>query len=190
MAEFNFLLSISEQENLITYILESGAKFVPLLRYNEPAFDTLSSLTEIQDIIESDALVGPILIIWDQVYNYPFQFYRIEKEEGVFFCVKQRHGGPYIDFLPCRTKIREDKPYLISGAVGYYKKYWVDNLNQEIPVPEQLKDEYKSITRYLRSICSKAATERSKRIYWVGTEALNLLKKDATTNIDSLILPT
>ncbi len=69
------------------------------------------------------------------------EFSKIDKEEGVFYFLCQKKGGPYLDFLPYSQIEDKDGVNLISGFVAYYTEYWIDK-ETAVPIPEFLKKKY------------------------------------------------
>ena len=186
MAELEFILTATEQSKLVEFLFEDGAKLIPHMWYKEPKYKELSSVDEILNIRAT--LSGPIFVVWDEVFQYPLEFSKIDKEEGVFYFLCQKKGGPYLDFLPCGIIEDDNGLDFINGFVAYYTEYWIDK-EIAVPIPEFLKKKYKQITKFIRSMGTKLVVRECKRSYWVGREALEMLQSGDVRNSFELLLP-
>jgi len=184
MAEFEFLLTDSEQSDVLEYIFKTGAKFIPDLWYREPQCRELTNVGEVMQI--RNKLSGPIFLLWEDITTSPLKFDRIEKKEGVFYFLSQGEGGPYMDYFPSSIRHTGHPSLIISGDLSYYNKYWVGDTGQAMKAPQSLKDKYKHIIKFIRSISSRVVVE--KRVYWVGHEAAEIIRDGATTNVGDLVL--
>ena len=68
-------------------------------------------------------------------------------------------------------------------------KYWIEELDDNIAVSEEIKEKYKEISKFIRSICQRLSVKNFKRYYWVGNETLKLLKQGSIHNSLNLELP-
>jgi len=189
MADIEFILSVREQQTLTEFLFGQNARLVPSVHYSEPRYVSTATPDDVERLIASSELTGPFFILADAFSRHPLEMDSFEKRGKTMFYIVQGHGGPYIEFLPCKTIIRQGTSHIVSGIIGYQAKYWVNLLADNAPPPNELKDMYKKITRQIRSNTKKVVTKMIGRTYWVGEEALNCLKKGYTTNASGLVLP-
>ena len=186
MAEFDFILAPDDQARLIDFLLRSGAAMVPSIAYPSATHKTITDVESAQRLIHENELIGPFFVDWPDWKSFPYMYSEIVKEGFIKFFLKQRHGGPYMDFLPCWIEKDQNRQIITSGFVGYYSKYWIEELGAEIPAPKDLKRRYATTTAYLRSFCKKANAR--SRIYWIGESALALIDCGVRPAVDDLDL--
>lgn len=190
MAEFDFILNSEDQRRLVEFVVNCEVEFVPALGYSKPAYDILTSVDDIIDLTFSRKLRGPFFILSKDFSKYPLKMGSFEKEGKNIYFIYQRHGGPYLDFSPSFQRMYLDPPILTAGSIGYYPKYWIDDLRREVKTPNELKKLYLKITSFIKSICVKASTEKIKRIYWIGINTLNELQNELYySSVQGLQLP-
>ncbi len=178
------ILSRNEQIELVKYLLNCRAVIVPYIEYKKPKYIVIDDPCALQRIIDDKELCGPVFVSWQDYQRFPYEFHEVERNNGIRYFLKQRHGGPYINFSPCAMIRKRNKSILTSGSISYYNKYYIEELAQEIVVSDLLKGKYRSIVKYLRKIttCCKAG----KRSYWVGKEALKFIEAGGLTSVDNL----
>jgi hypothetical protein len=186
MAECDFILSDTDQRSLLEFLIKNGGRFVPSLPYTSPVHQVLLTLADVERVLRSEDLNGPVFVLWDGLSMYPLEFSHIKKGGGMTYCLKARYGGPCLELIPSRTIAREPGPKIISGSVGHYRSYYVSSGGLEVAFPQDLKKKYLGVTRYLRSYCTKL--QAGCRSYLVGPDALHWLQGGATTNAPGLAL--
>ena len=176
MAELDFILINNEQAKLIDYLLELKAMFIPSLDYERPEFLELINREEIEKTINSLDLNGPIFLLWENISRYPLEFDSITKEGKKIYYLMQRYGGPYIDFGPCKIFVEGKDKFITSGSIGHYAKYWIEELDDNIKVSEEIKSKYKEITKFIKTMTKRVKSKSGIRYYWVGREAIKMLQ--------------
>lgn len=193
MAEIEFLLNENEQLKLLKYLESIEALFVPCIGYSKPKCQYLCDANEAVSMWRSANLtagVGPIFLLWGGISTYELQYDKITKNnEKILYYPAQGDGGPYIDYEPCNAVIDNKGTIIVSGSVGYRMKYWIEELDDNIAVSEEIKEKYKEISKFIRSICQRLSVKNFKRYYWVGNETLKLLKQGSIHNSLNLELP-
>jgi hypothetical protein len=186
MAEFDFIMTDDEQCRIFDFVIKHGAKLIPSLWYTEPKYDIINDPDKLLQLRRQ--MSGPIFIVWDDIFKYPLEFTRVTKKDGVFYFLNQKHGGPYLDYLPSRRLERDSGIQLISGFVAYYTKYIVSPLGSTVDIPQSLKKKYREICGQIQSLSTKCVTEKIRRYYWVGKKASELIRNGQVNNTLSLVL--
>ena len=197
MAELDFLLNSQDQRLLLGFIFEQGARLVPDLWYDRPEYRELSTPDEALDIRPS--LSGPIFLTWENISRHPLVFSEVVREEGTFYFLCQKHGGPYLDLFTCNETLTREGIELGTGFIAYYTEYWVLESNGRImkpdapayslPIPDALKEKYRLISKFIRSMCVRLSARGIGRHYWVGCDTLEMLQAREIVNSCDLVLP-
>jgi hypothetical protein len=183
MAEIEFILSEKEQGIFLQYLESLKAIFVPEILYPRPEFQYLHDANEAVSIWrEANAKEGsgPIFLLWDGISTYKLIFRNIVKYGEQKFYLSQKEGGPYINFGPCKY-LAEEK-IITSGDIGYYSKYWIEELDDNITVSEEIKSKFNEISKFIKKMTKRIKSKSGKRSYWVGSEALKMLKNGSIAN--------
>ncbi len=182
MPEYEFILDKTEVSKLIESILNTRARFIPFLCYETPKPKILKSLEEVSNIANSKSLAGPIFIIWDDVSVYPLEFVDIIKEDKKYYFLNQRHGGPYMElYLSNKIISKNTDNGIRSGAISYYKSFYIGENYSVIGIPEKIKIIFKELSKFIRSISIKMKTEKANRIYWIGKGVVDAIHRGDTT---------
>lgn len=90
------------------------------------------------------------------------------------YSVYQRKGGPYID-ASFYLGYAEDAtiPYKVS-IIDYYEKFIHYDSYEEFKAPNELKDYYGELVRFIKKMCQKV--EVGKRKFWVSKEVLKTIE--------------
>ena len=190
MAEIEFVLTNAEQNRLLQYLESLETVFVPDIFYTEPKFQYLHDAYKAMSVWrEGNAKEGsgPIFLLWDEIGTYELQYDELTKNGEKKYFPSQKEGGPYIDYLPC--KFLAEETIITTGFIAYYPKYWIEELDDNITVPEEIKAKYKEISKFIRSISTRLAVKNFRRYYWVGNDALKLLQQGKITNSLDIDLP-
>jgi hypothetical protein len=196
MAEFNFIFTYKDHENLINFLLRNGAEIIPNILYPSPNYILIKEAHNLQKLDEELKLISSNIISWSEYKKYPFIFRELEKqfEDGIkkVFYINHRNGGPYIDYnyYGQRKKENESILLLLPSSVHYYPKYWINELRSEFQVSAELKNRFKFIVNYIQSTSTKFSLKNKKRNYWVGKNAFELLSSGtAKVNIELDMTP-
>jgi len=188
MAELEFIMGRNEQLQIMDYITHIGGLYLPCIGYKISEGVLINNSSEALQVWEAGNMArgsGPIYVLWKDISIYPMKYTQIEKIDGVFYYPGE--GGPYLDFLPSKIIKKDGKPYLSNGIVGYLHNYGIFKEGSwlSIPAPEELKDKYKQIVKFIKSMSTKVKwLNDSRRSYWIGREALKMLKEGANAGIE------
>ncbi len=185
MAEIDFIFGIQDQRSLITFLFESGAHIVANIRYTACEPIALKSYEDISESMSSDRFVGPLFVSWDNYPSFPYQFDRLGEGNESLFWLRQRAGGPYLNFSPCRHHVLENGTISVtSGSIGYYPNYWIEDLGQDIKVHDGLKSHFRSVSKFIRN--QSYRSKMINRTYWVGRHTCEQLGRSYTTTVQPL----
>lgn len=188
MAEFDFILAPQDQLQFISFLLETGAVLVPYLAYPSPQYVTITDPVSAQALIQKGDMYGPIFVSWHEYTTFSYTYHEIEKEGAPRYFLRQREGGPYMDFSTCRMLEYEGADLITSGSVAYYRTYWVEEKGRELCVCDALKKRYEAVTAYLRSNCRRLVAG-TNRAYWVGIATQVLLRQGTKAAVQGLEVP-
>lgn len=183
MAEIDFILTENEQALLLGYLEYIEAVFVPDIDYWEPQYTCFVNAHEAVTMWrEANAREGsgPILLLWRGISTYEHKFSSFNKNGKTKYFLLAKEGGPYISFGPCKCFAEERT--VTSGSVGYYSKYWIEELDDHVTVSEEIKAKYTEISKFIKKMTTRIKTRSGKRSYWVGSEALEKLRSGEIVN--------
>ena len=183
MAEVDFILNKNEQGDFFIFLLDQGTVFIPSIKYTRKKITILTSLSDIEGIIDSDTLGGPIFLPLKKYSPYEFEFNSIEKKEEKYFYIIQRAGTPCISLFPCFYRREYSPPLYTSGVALHYRSYYKGEEKYEIEVPDEVKNLYQLVKKYLKSVCKCFKTKSGKRSYWVGEKAIDEFLSGTAQNI-------
>jgi len=188
MAAFNFILDNEDQIRLINFLLEDGAVLVPDLFYKKKRYQVIKNAQEQIDLERNLKTKGPTFVSWNCYDQYPYIFHSIKRDEGLRYSLTSKSGGPYIELLLCGENKKEYGYLLTTGFVAHYSCYWIDELDENIPMCQPLKEKYKEVVKFIKKGSKKLKAGR--RVYWVGEKAFKGLVSGAyRTILSSLELP-
>jgi len=186
MAETDFILSEETQNALLAFLLENDLTFIPSLDYENPFYAVLNTVEDINGIINSNKLTGPIFLPKKKINGYDLIMGHIIKNGKDIYYIKQRRGSPCLDLLPSELKTNFNPPLITSGFISYYSSYFIDEAYTEIKVPDWIKIIYKEANKILGQRCKKVKTK--SRWYWVDKELIPYLGSKYATNVPNLNL--
>ena len=186
MAESDFILNYRTQNELFSFLLKNDLVFVPSLHYEKPLYIELSTVEDINALINSNTLTGPIFLPKKMSGGYDFKFGHFIKNEKDVYHIEQRMGIPCLDLSPSKLKEDYNPPLIISGSISYYSSYFIDEKYTEIKAPDWIKVIYKEVNKFLGQRCKKVKT--IKRWYWVDKELVPYLGSRYATNVPNLNL--
>ena len=120
MAETDFILMSEEQDELASFLLDQGIVFVPCMRYHTRGYKALKRLKDVSELYSSDDVIGPFLLLSDRLTTCPPELRLSQWRGRNWYTINSRHGGPYIDLLPCREQtegVRREKEIEPSTAI-------------------------------------------------------------------------
>ena len=160
MAQTEFILNFSVQNELFDLLLKKRLFFVPDLNYEKPECTFLDKIGDINKVIESNKLAGPFFLPRMTEAENAFKFSHILKNGKDVYYILPRMGLPRLDLVACELKKKYAPPLLKSGYIAYYPSYFIDNKHVEVKVPEWIKTSYKEVNAFLRKKCKKIKVKK------------------------------
>lgn len=169
MIQLDFFLSEVERVQFIQYCFGYGCNIIPNQHYDRNKYTIITSMGEYQQYCKR----SPFLFITSNKFStYPLELDYFEVGEGKKYYIKQRHGGPTIDFFSPIVGEIEDN-IVGPGYIGIYPFYYRNNMKY---VPNKsLMDFYKIFTMYIKEICQKI--KLTERVFWIGKHTIEKAKK-------------
>jgi len=191
VAETTFILDRPEQARLVEFLLEEGVTFVPAMHYKQRKYLKLTSTEKVMDVITSESLSGPLIILSRKFTRYPLRMFSYfwEWAGEKRYAMHQRYGGPYLDMSPAKCLTDHDPALITTGTIGHYPSFYCGPRDEptEVPAPEELKALYKASCRFLRKICKRVGVKGVRRVYWVGKDTMQRFQAgEAISNMEGL----
>lgn len=120
MPELGFVLSASEETNVLKLVFDQGGWLVPDLNYTIPQYVTIGSYETYLDYRKQTRL---FFILHPSYLKSPLDLHSIEKDGRTVYFIMQRNGGPTIDFLSCVEYKEKGKAYISTGSLSHYPTY-------------------------------------------------------------------
>lgn len=185
MTQVDFFLSEEERVEFIKFCFKHGCAAIPDQHYNVDKYIVATDITQYEQYCKK----SPLLFITSKRFSvYPLELDYFEDEGKKKYFIKQRHGGPSIDFFSPIIGELEDN-IVGPGYIGIYPFYYHDTKKY---VPNKgLTDFYKLFTTYIKESCQKI--KLTHRTFWVGKGTIARAKKGEIqllpiSNIDLLTL--
>jgi hypothetical protein len=171
MPEVGFFLARDDEIRLVRRMLDLGCTMAVDRQYPTPEYKTLKSLVEYLELRQKGERL--FFLLSSAYGRSPLAMDRIDEgpNEGKYF-IKQRDGGPTIDFF-CPLPFEKDgTTYIPSGMLGYYPTFWNTLTNRNEKTPAELKRLFSALSRELRDGAVRIDT--GKRRYWVTPGVVHL----------------
>lgn len=186
MSQVDFFLSEKERIEFSKYCFRHDCNIIPDKHYNTDKYIAATNMEEYERYCKK----SPLLFITSKKFTvYPLELDHFEDGGKEKHFIKQRHGGPTIDFFSPIIGELEDN-IVGPGYIGIYPFYYRDNKKY---VPDKsLIDFYKLFTTYIKESCQKI--KLTQRTFWVGNLTIERGKKGEIqllpeSNIDLLTFP-
>jgi hypothetical protein len=166
MPELDFYLVEEEELELVQFILDNNAWFVPDLKYDAPEYFRITSLVEFKKVRKAKR---HFFVLSSAYLKSPLKLRRVEKGRAGFYRIEHRVGGPTIDFLGSGTLDRGPTRLIVAGSVSHYPSYYDSLANILVHPPEGLKALYTAIVKRIKRTCFPVRGKSRK--YWVGPRA-------------------
>ena len=154
MPDTNFYLTDYSRELLFDFIQSQGGELVPDLHYDKPEYEIVKDVNQFMEYIETKT-VG-FYIISKKFDDEDLVITKNTFSEKPIYHVVQRVGGQYIDLVLYRGWADDATVKMKSTHVGYYARFLdKDDFSIEYKASEELKDFYKRMLKFLRSLCKK-----------------------------------
>ena len=170
MSTVNFFLSKQERRGFFESCFEYRCRIIPHLHYGENSYYELKSIEEYHEYGELCPLIS---IVNDSYQQYPLEMDFFEKESKKTYFIKQRYGGPCIDFYsPVLAEIENKK--IGPGLLSIYPFFY--HSDQKITKSDFLSDFFNKLSLYIKGISTPIKIGSKK--YWVGNDAQARFKED------------
>jgi hypothetical protein len=155
---------MTERQLLFDFCFEQGCMLIPNMHYNDNSYLLLKNTEEYIKYAERCPLVS---VVKHNYQVYPLEMDFFERESKKIYYVKQRFGGPFIDFYsPVLSETEKNK--VGPGFMSIYSFYHHYN-QQFIPSPP-LSETYDTLKAYIKRICVGAKIGKTK--YWIGRNTI------------------
>jgi len=169
MSSVNFFISQQERLQFVQLCLGYNCWVIPHLHYEENSYYALKNIEEYQKYGERCPLVS---IVNDSYQEYPLEMDFFEKEFKKIFFIKQRYGGPCIDFYsPVLAEIENRR--IGPGFLSIYPFFY--HYDQKFTQNDFLLEVFNKLALYIKSISTPVKIGSKK--YWVGNDTLVQFKK-------------
>lgn len=158
--QIDFILSEKERKDVIQYALKNGCKIIPSCHY---AIEKYRIIESIDQYLKHSQEVPLLFFINDKYSVYPLEMDFFQKDKEKTWFIKQRYGGPTIDFYSPVIGEKTEKT-IGPGFIGVYEYYY--HGNSKISPNTELINLFKAFMSYIKSISKPIAL--SNRTYWLG----------------------
>jgi len=169
MSQLDFILCIEEREEVMQYVLKNGCQIIPNHQYKNPEYIIASDLEGYLQNCKKE----PLLFLTNKKYSmYPLELDFINDNSEKRYFIKQRYGGPTIDFFsPVLAEIED--AIIGPGYIGFYPFYY-HGKNKFFP-DKNLLIFFKSFSVFIRKISRKVILKN--RTYWIGKSTIEKAKR-------------
>lgn len=176
MPQVDFFFCRQDKMQLADFIFKSGAHMVLEDNYSSQDYTSISTLEEYKkNIIDNNVLM---FVINDEFMMHPLEWDTFEKEGTSKFFIRQKHGGPTIDFYSPGMIELEKRigPGFLAAHSFYYS-----GCNKFLP-----NEKYKALFKAFSSFIKKNSkpVKLQKRTYWIGNNTISLCKKEGYSLIE------
>ena len=137
MPQLDFILSEKERIEVVQFLFKNDCRIIPGCHYSTSKYNIVTDMEGYLKYCKEEPL---LFLINDRYSFYPLELDFFENEKGKTYFIKQRHGGPTIDFFS--PIIGEKENNIIGpGFIGIYEYYYHNN--NKIAPNADLKNIYK-----------------------------------------------
>jgi hypothetical protein len=170
MSQVDFFLSEKERLEFIQYCFKHGCNIIPNQHYNTDKYLIASNMEQYEKYCKK----SPLLFITSNkfsMHSLELDYFEVDDKRRYF--IKQRYGGPTIDFFSPVIGELEDN-VVGPGHIGIYPFYYHGSKRF---VPNKFLTEfYKLFTIYIKGSCQKI--KLTQRTFWVGNATIDRAKKE------------
>ena len=172
----NFFFSKADRADFVEYCLNIGYTIIPDLDYVDNSYSIITSVEHYNEYMDE---CPRFFIVHNNYKKYPLEMDSFEKSGTLHYYIKQRYGGPAIDFSSAIIA-EKNKNKIGIGLISIYPTYY--HYNEKFIPDEKLKQAYKSLTSYIRKRAIRVKI--GQRIYWVGRYSINQVKSGVLSFIE------
>jgi hypothetical protein len=169
MIQLDFFLSESERVDLIKYCFKYDCKIIPDSHYDSQNYIVAGDISEYEKFCKRSNL---LFITSSRFSNHPLELDYFDKEGKKKFFVKQRYGGPTLDFF-CPVVGEIESNTVGPGFIGMYPYYY--HGNKKFVPNKNLTDFFKNLTSHLKD--SSKRIRLSQRTFWIGNRTIDRAKR-------------
>ena len=169
MPQMNFLFNIKERQDFLEYCFENKCIIIPDLNYEDNSYYIVKNINQYEKYAKDCV---SLFILNEEYKQFPLEMRSFEKDDKLNFYIRQRYGGPSIDFYTptfAETESKKIGPGLISIYPFYY------HYGEKIIPRDELKKNYKLLTSYIQKKSIKVKI--AKKNYWIGIDTIEKVKK-------------
>jgi len=174
MPELSLYLDGRDEVEFVCFVLSQGNWFVPNLRYKTPQFRVINDLRTFQQLKSETTY---FFIQGESFLRSPLQFSTIQKPDEIFYSIRQRYGGPTIDFFCCGEFQKSGEVYIGTASLSHYPTYRNTITGEDEKPPESLRQIYALFVKHLKR--NSFRIKPGIRVYWIGKHARELLRQGA-----------
>lgn len=171
MPQIDFFLNREDKLLLADCIFESGARMIVDDNYDSQSYITIEDIDNYEEYLMSNVL---LFILHPKTLRHPLEWGVFEKEGSTNFFIRQKYGGPTIDFYS--PGIIENENKLIGPGFLSSHSYYYSNKGKFFP-NEEYKSLFKKFSAHIRK--NSKPIKLQKRTYWIGNNAIKSCKEDS-----------
>lgn len=184
MAELDIYLSIEEVHDFVNWLFTDNYVLIPDT-CQLSVEDLGRKITNINDFESQNKnwgfmnfQYGKYFIEHKKYTKLPMQYHEVYRpvEKKNTYWIRQKIGGPYIDFSIPRIFEDDDKTkFLISANLSYYSQYFNQQSGYNEKAPELLKTAFSGMSRFLKKNATKINLQ--PRIIYVSKGSIEKFKE-------------
>jgi hypothetical protein len=171
MPEMEFYASPEDEIRIVEFILGMGLRLVPHICWPTDRYDELTTMAEYENARE-------LTRQFSAVGEYPevrLETYWLDARRGRGYFIRQRNGGPTMDFLSPLINPAANAGVLVAGSISYYPTYWNAEADEMLTPPDSLKRKYRLVCAEIRRHGRAVRVGKLGRRYWLCADALDQL---------------
>jgi hypothetical protein len=162
-SEMSILLGADEEKALLSAWFAAGAWLVPDLNYPGPQVQEINSYEDYGRHRKSTRL---FFVQHRSFIREPLEMYDIEKNGQRGYFIRQKNGGPTIEFLSSVEYVDAGLVTIGAGFISHYAQFWSARSKQMQEVPQELVVFFAEMRKSVRAVAKKEKI--GLRAYWVG----------------------
>lgn len=163
MPELGFILTQDEEMRVIRHALSMGTWFVPDIGHETAEPLRIETYAEYEHHRKMTRL---FFIAHRSFSTTPLEMRETLRDEHRVYRIKQRNGGPVIDFLSSVEFHEDGKAKINPGFLAFHRTFWNANAQEnQVPKPS-LVTAYRELCAEVRKIAKREKV--GLRTYWIG----------------------
>jgi hypothetical protein len=145
----SFYLNDVERKMLFNFIKSNKGSLIPNLRYQERKYFAIQNSAEFIFQINKKRNIS-FFVLSDIYAKEPLVLRELDKEQ---YYISMRYGGPAIDMHFYLGFAESTNVKYKRTDISYYARYIHYNSYEEFPAPQELKDFFNDIIKFLNKMC-------------------------------------